>query len=191
MRAEPARLNSTIASLFMLGASCFALGTIPAYVHAVGANADAMTFFVGSIFFTSASYWRGSPISYTPAVPIDRLGEDRGQGVLVEAVVRASLACFVAVASAIVTQPIVIVRQREPVCTLELRRIVLETSGIAPYDMCDRIERKLADRTYRTYLYVDRMRHKESDGIRGVRGLPQGRTQVGVLRQHVLDPRRG
>src|SRR5215217_9630742 len=40
----------------MLGASCFALGAIPAYVHAVGANADAMTFFVGSIFFTSASY---------------------------------------------------------------------------------------------------------------------------------------
>jgi hypothetical protein len=56
MRAQPARLNSAIAWLFMLGASCFALGTIAAYVHAVGANADAMTFFVGSIFFTSASY---------------------------------------------------------------------------------------------------------------------------------------
>jgi hypothetical protein len=56
MRAEPARLNSAIAWLFMLGASCFALGTIPAYVQAVGAAPDAMTFFVGSIFFTSASY---------------------------------------------------------------------------------------------------------------------------------------
>jgi hypothetical protein len=56
VRAEPARLNSAIASLFMLGASCFVLGAFPAYVHAVGANADAMTFFVGSIFFTSASY---------------------------------------------------------------------------------------------------------------------------------------
>jgi hypothetical protein len=56
MRAEPARLNSTIAWLFMLGASCFALGAIPAYMRAVGASADAMTFFVGSIFFTSASY---------------------------------------------------------------------------------------------------------------------------------------
>ena len=40
----------------MLGASCFALGAIPAYVHAVGAAADSITFFVGSIFFTSASY---------------------------------------------------------------------------------------------------------------------------------------
>jgi hypothetical protein len=56
VRAEPARLNSVIAWLFMVGASCFALGTIPAYVHAVGAAADSITFFVGSIFFTSASY---------------------------------------------------------------------------------------------------------------------------------------
>ena len=56
MRAEPARLNAAIAWLFMLGASCFALGAIPAYVRAVGAAADASTFFVGSIFFTSASY---------------------------------------------------------------------------------------------------------------------------------------
>jgi hypothetical protein len=56
VRAEPDRLNAAIAWLFVLGASCFALGAIPAYVHAVGANADAMTFFVGSIFFTSASF---------------------------------------------------------------------------------------------------------------------------------------
>jgi hypothetical protein len=56
--AEPARLNSAIAWLFVVGASCFALGTIPAYVDAVGAAADATTFFVGSIFFTSASYFQ-------------------------------------------------------------------------------------------------------------------------------------
>jgi hypothetical protein len=56
VRVEPARLNFALAWLFMLGASCFALGAIPAYVHAVGAAADVITFFVGSIFFTSASY---------------------------------------------------------------------------------------------------------------------------------------
>ena len=56
MRAEPARLNSAIAWLFVVGASCFALGTIPAYVRAGGGAVDAATFFVGSIFFTSASY---------------------------------------------------------------------------------------------------------------------------------------
>lgn len=36
VRAEPTRLNSAIAWLFVVGASCFALGTIPAYVDAVG-----------------------------------------------------------------------------------------------------------------------------------------------------------
>jgi len=56
VRVEPARLNFALAWLFMLGALCFALGAIPAYVHAVGASADSITFFVGSIFFTSASY---------------------------------------------------------------------------------------------------------------------------------------
>jgi hypothetical protein len=56
VRVEPARLNFVMAWLFMVGASCFALGAISAYVHAVGASADAITFFVGSIFFTSASY---------------------------------------------------------------------------------------------------------------------------------------
>jgi hypothetical protein len=56
VRVEPARLNSAIAWLFMVGASCFALGAIPAYLYTVGADADAITFFVGSIFFTSASY---------------------------------------------------------------------------------------------------------------------------------------
>ncbi|MET0714380.1 MAG: hypothetical protein ABWY57_05655 [Mycetocola sp.] len=40
----------------MIGSSCFALGTVPVYVHAVGAQADAVTFFVGSVFFTSASF---------------------------------------------------------------------------------------------------------------------------------------
>ena len=36
VRAVPARLNSASAWLFVLGASCFALGTLPAYVQAVG-----------------------------------------------------------------------------------------------------------------------------------------------------------
>jgi hypothetical protein len=58
VRAEPARLNSAIAWLFVVGASCFALGTIPAYVRTLGGAADATTFFLGSIFFTSASYFQ-------------------------------------------------------------------------------------------------------------------------------------
>jgi hypothetical protein len=56
MRLEPARLNATIAWLFMIGSTCFALGSVPAYVRAVDATTDAVTFFVGSIFFTTASF---------------------------------------------------------------------------------------------------------------------------------------
>jgi hypothetical protein len=56
MRVKPVRLNAAIAWLFMLGSSCFVLGSVPAYVSAVGGLADAVTYFVGSIFFTSASY---------------------------------------------------------------------------------------------------------------------------------------
>jgi hypothetical protein len=44
-----------VAALFAIGSSCFALGALPFYADAVGARADGMTFFVGSIFFTTAA----------------------------------------------------------------------------------------------------------------------------------------
>jgi hypothetical protein len=56
VQVRPVRLNAAIAWLFMVGSSCFALGSVPAYVNAVGGPADAVTYFVGSIFFTSASF---------------------------------------------------------------------------------------------------------------------------------------
>jgi hypothetical protein len=42
--------------LFAVGSLLFALGTVPAYVDAVGARPDAVTFFIGSLFFTSAGF---------------------------------------------------------------------------------------------------------------------------------------
>jgi hypothetical protein len=54
-RVRPKRLNTAIAILFMVGSACFATGTVPAYIDAVGGPATAVTFFVGSLFFTSAS----------------------------------------------------------------------------------------------------------------------------------------
>ena len=45
-----------IAVLFMVGSFCFALGSVPGYVSLVGAGADGVTFFVGSLFFTTAAY---------------------------------------------------------------------------------------------------------------------------------------
>jgi hypothetical protein len=41
-----------MAALFALGAACFVVAPFPGYAQLVGAEADAITFFVGSLFFT-------------------------------------------------------------------------------------------------------------------------------------------
>lgn len=56
IRVAPVGLNSAIARLFMVGASCFAIGVLPSYSSAVGSAIGSLTFFIGSLFFTSASY---------------------------------------------------------------------------------------------------------------------------------------
>ena len=56
MRIRPVRLNAAIASLFVLGSACFVVGSVPAYVNAIGGVADGLTYFIGSIFFTTASF---------------------------------------------------------------------------------------------------------------------------------------
>ena len=45
-----------IGVLFAIGSFLFGLGTVPAYVDAVGGRPDAVTFFIGSLFFTSAGF---------------------------------------------------------------------------------------------------------------------------------------
>jgi hypothetical protein len=42
-----------MAALFAIGATCFLIGPFPGYVDLVGPQAAAVTFFVGSIFFTA------------------------------------------------------------------------------------------------------------------------------------------
>jgi len=56
MRMRPAGLNTAMASLFIVGAACFVLGSVPAYLNAVGGVADGLTYFVGSLFFTAAAW---------------------------------------------------------------------------------------------------------------------------------------
>jgi hypothetical protein len=41
-----------MALAFAVGSTCFLVGPFPGYVNLVGERADALTFFVGSIFFT-------------------------------------------------------------------------------------------------------------------------------------------
>jgi len=50
------RLTVTMAWLFAIGSTCFALGSLPVYFDNVGAAITAATFFAGSLFFTSAGY---------------------------------------------------------------------------------------------------------------------------------------
>lgn len=45
-----------IGLLFAIGSTCFVLGPLPPYASAVGPRATALTFFVGSLFFTTAAY---------------------------------------------------------------------------------------------------------------------------------------
>jgi hypothetical protein len=56
MTVRPANLNKAIAWLFILGSALFVLGSVPVYLNTVGAAADSVTYFVGSIFFTAASF---------------------------------------------------------------------------------------------------------------------------------------
>jgi hypothetical protein len=45
-----------IGVLFAIGSACFALGAFPPYAEGVGTNADNLTYFIGSIFFTTAAF---------------------------------------------------------------------------------------------------------------------------------------
>jgi YrhK-like protein len=45
-----------MAWLFIAGSSLFALGAVPLYAEALGLRLSAVTFFVGSLFFTSAAF---------------------------------------------------------------------------------------------------------------------------------------
>src|SRR3954471_4232779 len=55
-RRSPRGRGWWIATLFIVGSSLFALGAVPPYANAVGLRATALTFFVGSLFFTSAGF---------------------------------------------------------------------------------------------------------------------------------------
>lgn len=53
---RPSAMSWWIGSLFAIGSVCFGLGSLPAFFDTVAASTVAWTFFVGSLFFTSAGY---------------------------------------------------------------------------------------------------------------------------------------
>ena len=77
MSVRPVRLNAMIAWLFMVGSACFVLGSVPAYLDAVGGTVDGVTYFVGSIFFTSASFCQLVQAQSPGTTGVDEVGQHR------------------------------------------------------------------------------------------------------------------
>lgn len=77
MTVRPVRLNAVIAWLFILGSACFVLGSVPAYVSAVGGPVDGVTYVVGSVFFTSASFAQLLQAQSPETTGVDEVGQHR------------------------------------------------------------------------------------------------------------------
>ena len=60
-----------LGGLFMIGSFCFAIGSVPAFAESAQASTLAWTFFVGSIFFTSAAYLQYREAIAAPTGPDD------------------------------------------------------------------------------------------------------------------------
>jgi hypothetical protein len=74
----PRALGWWIAVLFMVGSALFALGAFPPYADATGPSAVGVTYFVGSLFFTSAGYLQYlQTINATPQATRERRGRRR------------------------------------------------------------------------------------------------------------------
>jgi hypothetical protein len=65
----PGAIGWWIGVLFAIGSICFALGATPGYAGAVGLTADATTFFVGSLFFTTAALLQYLEVVNTRSAP--------------------------------------------------------------------------------------------------------------------------
>jgi hypothetical protein len=73
---RPVRLNAAVASLFVLGSGCFVLGSVPAYLNAIGGFADGVTYFIGSIFFTTASFLQLVQAQTPSMTEVDEAGQN-------------------------------------------------------------------------------------------------------------------
>jgi hypothetical protein len=62
----PHALAWWIGALFIVGSTCFAIGAVPGYLAWVGYRADAVTFFIGSLFFTSAAFLQYVEVAVAP-----------------------------------------------------------------------------------------------------------------------------
>ena len=85
MAVRPVVLNTAIASLFIVCSALFVLGSVPAYANAVGATIDGVTYFVGSIFFTAASFAQLVQAQTPAMTDLDAESQDRRAAVRLRA----------------------------------------------------------------------------------------------------------
>jgi len=72
----PTAVGWWIGVLFAVGSFCFALGAFPPYPDTVGAVVDNVTYFVGSIFFTSAAFLQYYQVVWADGGPdVSHLGQ--------------------------------------------------------------------------------------------------------------------
>jgi hypothetical protein len=67
-----------IGILFAIGSALFAVGAVPGFAQDVGRLLDSITFFVGSLFFTSAGF-----LQYWESTDVGRVDSARGWGRLI------------------------------------------------------------------------------------------------------------
>ncbi|HEY5386212.1 MAG TPA: hypothetical protein VIJ56_13330 [Acidimicrobiales bacterium] len=67
----PSALGWWMGVLFAVGSVCFALGSFPPYATAVGVTPDNITFFIGSIFFTTASFLQYMEVASAPSALVE------------------------------------------------------------------------------------------------------------------------
>jgi hypothetical protein len=68
-----------------VGSACFVLGSIPAYLAEVGGVVDGATYFVGSVFFTTASFLQLLQAQTPSMTAVDEVRRDVPQPVTVRA----------------------------------------------------------------------------------------------------------
>lgn len=87
-KTESRTRERRMALAFALGSTCFLVGPFPGYIQLVGERADAITFFVGSILFTT-----GGALQSVLAWP-ERAASGQGRAAWVAAIVQSAGTLF-------------------------------------------------------------------------------------------------
>ena len=136
--------------LFAVGSTCFVLGPIPAYASLVGPLGTTVTFFVGSLVFTSAAY-----LSYLQVVREAEQWKNRSEGLPVQTAYEAL------VLASIIEKETAVPEERKAIAGVFVRRLQkgmrLQTDPTVIYGLGESFDGNLrrrdlrSDSPYNTY----------------------------------------